>query len=148
MTRDEKFTKCKIFFEKLAEVLSSDYEVVGSCNVDKSVYLIPKGTKDQITYYGKPSKSFRLSDHWNWYSNLEKCSKEYYIQCLSVNMPRPNSRPEPGMASKPKLGDQVAIIGDDGKYHCAYGEIFDRKTKKWGWIESTPEEVAANVIGA
>ena len=145
MNRDEKFEACRNFFERLAFALSGGYEVVGSCNVDNSVYLVPCGRSDQITYYGKPDNSFRLSDHWNWYTSEKKCDKKNYIQCYSTDMPRPNSRPLPWKASKPKYGCQVAIYGKDHKYHCVYGEIFDRKTKQWNWIENDIDKVVRMV---
>ena len=64
---------CENFFSELTRILDGKYEVVGSCNQDISRYLIPAGTKEQITYYGKPELSFRISDHWSWDSNVKKC---------------------------------------------------------------------------
>lgn len=146
MTKDQKLEACKVFFEKLAEALSDEYEMLGSCNHDSSVYLIPIGTEDQVTYYGKPKKSFRISDHWNWYANLNKCDKENYIQCLSLDMPWTRNRPLPWKASKPIFGIQVALIGSDGKYHHVFGEKFDRKTKKWSWEEQDLSKVLSLVM--
>ena len=142
MTNELKMDLCKNFFEHLAEILREDYEMLGSCNNDSSVYLVPKGTEEQVTYYGKPRKSFRFSDHWNWYSSLKKCDKEHYIQCLSMDMPRAKERPVPWKASKPIFGIQVCMIGEDGKYHHVFGEKYDRKTKKWSWVENDPLDVA------
>ena len=78
---------CNNFIENLAQLLGDKYELIGSCNNDLSRYLIPAGTREQITYYGKPVNSFRVSDHWSWFSNLKKCSLRNYIQCYSRDMP-------------------------------------------------------------
>lgn len=134
MDFEAKFKACKEFFDELVNALSETHEMIGSCNKDNSVYLVPKGTSEQITYYGKPKQSFRLSDHWNWYSNLNKCDKEHYIQCLSVDLPYAKQRMSPGKPSKPIFGIQVCIFGNDKKYHCVFGEKYDRKTKKWTWV--------------
>ena len=145
MTNIEKVEACKEFFNSLSKILESTYEVVASCNQDISKYLIPKGTIGDLTYHSKPDASFRISDHWNWYSNLKKCPNPNYIQCLSVDMPRAKKRPDYGKASKPIDGIQVSVIGKDGKYHAVYGEIFDRKTKKWNWLETDPADIAEMV---
>lgn len=133
MNRSEAMELCRKYFEDLAEKLKDTHVVVGSCNKDSSVYLVPKGTEDQITYYGKPEDSYRISDHWNWFSSLKKCTKEHYMQCFNVGMPWSRRRPEPGKASTPIFGIQVAYYGKDHKYHAVYGYVFDRKTKKWRW---------------
>lgn len=146
MTIDEKKNACTKFFDLLSELLKEEYEVVASCNADFSRYLVPKGTADQISYSGKPDKSFRISDHWNWFANLNKCENPNYIQCLSVDMPFAKRRPEEGKASKPILGTQVAVVGEDGKYHAVFGEKFDRKTKTWSWISTNAEDVAKAFI--
>ena len=107
---------------------------------------IPIGTAGQISYYGKPVGSYRVSDHWNWYAPLYKCSRPEYIQCLSVDLPWARRRSEHGKASRPISACQVAVIGKDGKYHHIFGGRFDRATKIWRWDESlTPEEAAAIV---
>lgn len=139
---NEKFEKCVEFFYELAEILHDRYNVVSSCNNDASAYLVPNGTEDQISYTSKPYYSFRVSDHWNWYENTKKCPMEWYVQCLSQDMPRAKKREIPGKASSPRMGMQVCIFGTDKKYNCVYGEFFDRKTQTLGWIESDPAEVA------
>ncbi len=141
-TMSEKLEKCKEFFNSLAMLLYDTYDVMGSCNVDQTSYLVPSGTQGQVTYSSKPARSFRISDHWNWYANIKKCANERYIQCWSVDVPYPRRREEPGKASEPRRAIQVAMIGPDGKYHCVYGEFFDRKTKTWGWLEANPVDVA------
>lgn len=140
-----KIYACKTFFDDLSDILKDIYEVVGSCNQDISQYLIPKGTISDLTYYSKPEKSFRISDHWNWYSSLKKCSNPYYIQCLSVDMPRANKREIWNKATKPKHGIQVCILGGDNKYHAVYGEVYDRKTRTWSWLETDPADIAEMV---
>lgn len=142
MTIQEKMDICMKFFEKLAEMLNEEYEVVRSCNRDQSAYLIPKGTKDQLSYYGKPVGSFRISDHWNWFSSLKRCKDPKEVQCRSIDMFWCQKRdPEnPKEATKPRIGVQVAVYGNDKAYHCVFGEKFDRETKKWSWMDSTPED--------
>lgn len=145
MTKTEKYSACQAFFDELVSLLEETHRRMASCNNDISAYLVPNGTEEQVTYYGKPANSFRISDHWNWYSNLQKCSKPNYIQCLSVDVPRARMRLAEGKASKPIFAIQVCKIGDDGKYHCIYGERFNRKTRKWEWVESKPEEAIKNI---
>lgn len=140
--KEEKMMKCEEFFSILSELLNGTYEVVSSCNADISKYLIPKGTISELTYYSKPMNSIRISDHWNWFANLNKCSVPWYVQCFSTDIPRPSGRLEAGKASKPKYGMQVSVFGGDGKYHAVYGEVFDRKTKKWEWLETDPADIA------
>ena len=125
--------------------LKDKYEVVASCNNDMSAYLVPIGTEDQITYYGKPDKSFRISDHWNWYANIKKCKHEWYVQCQSENMPKAMKR-EDDYATKPRYGYQVAVFSErDHKYRAVFGEVFDKKTGTWDWLETKPEEVIKNL---
>lgn len=145
MTFEEKKKACVEFMARLAALLSETYTLVGSCNNDCSVYLVPNGTESEVTYYGKPAMSFRFSDHWNWYANAKKCSVQSYIQCHSVDLPRPKLRAGYGLPSKPIFGIQVGVVGTDGDYHAVFGETFDRKRKKWSWLECKPEEVLPNL---
>lgn len=146
MKKEEMMAKCRAFFNDLANILKESYEMVGSCNKDLSAYLVPIGTSGEISYTSKPDKSFRISDHWNWYANVNKCPNERYIQCLSVDMPRAKRRKAPGAPSSPWWGCQVALIGDDGKYHAVYGEVYDKKTKSWSWIEAKASDVAQMIF--
>ena len=143
-TYENKMKKCQEFFYKLADILKEEYEVIESCNADCSVYLIPNGTVNELSYYGKPDASFRVSDHWNWYANLQKCDKPEYIQCMSVNAPWCKHRKD-DKATKPVIAIQVSMIFPDGKYHAIYGESFDRKKKTWEWLETDPMRVASAV---
>ncbi len=144
----DKMEKCKVFFQELAKALGDDYEVVGSCNEDSSVYLIPKGTSNQITYYGKPIGSFRISDHWNWYSNLVHCKRPWYVQCNSVDMPWARKRDKGNeQATKPVRGIQVAYYGKDKMYHHVYGDLFDRKTREWIWCATKPQDIVRQFVG-
>ncbi len=132
---EERKGKCINYFNNLAESLKKTHVVVNSCNNDMSAYLVPIGTEDQITYSSKPKNSYRISDHWNWYSNVNKCPNESYIQCYNVDLPFARPRLAPGKASKPRFAISVAYFGNDGKYHHVYGEKFNRKTKEWTWEE-------------
>lgn len=142
---DLKIDLCNQFIDKLAELLGDKYEMVASCNRDLSRYLIPAGTKDQITYYGKPANSFRVSDHWSWFSSLKKCSVRNYIQCYSRDLPVPKARPRnnPDGATKAVRGTQVAVQTEDGTYRCVFGDKYDRTRHRWTWVEADPKEVIA-----
>ena len=141
-SRSEKIERCSKFFNDLSGILNETYELVLSCNHDLSRYLVPNGTSDEITYSSKPDLSFRISDHWNWYANLKKYPNPKYVQCFSVNIPRPAKRKDVGKASEPREGIQVSLIGKDGKYHAVYGESYDRKLKHWFWLETDPADIA------
>ena len=148
-SRIQDFTECRKFFDKVAELLSDEYQVVSSCNKDLSAYLVPKGTKREITYQSKPACSLRVSDHWNWYSNIKKCPQEDYVQCHSVDLPEPQERKSPGKASDPIIATQVCMIYPDGKYHCVFGRFYDDKSKKWKWMTADPrlvEDVAKRLL--
>ena len=145
--KDEKMARCQEFFRKLAELLQGSHVVMDSCNKDLSQYLVPIGTEDQVTYYGKPVGSVRVSDHWTWYTNLNKCCYPGYIQCYSVDTPyaRPRDPKYPQLATKGRMAYQVCYYGRDKKYHCVYGEKWDKKQKTWNWVEASPEEVVRNL---
>ncbi len=136
LDRNEKIKRSINFFNELANFLSDSHELLGSINNDSSLYLIPKDSEEQVNYYYKPVYSFRYSDHWNWYSSLSKNHNKNYIQCESVDAPVPNRREVPWRSSEPVKAIQVCIFGKDKKYHCVYGECYDRKTKTWSWIET------------
>ena len=111
-----------------------------------SSYLITKGTIDELTYYGKPKNSFRISDHWNWYSNVNKCSNENYIQCYSKDAPCAKSRSGEGKPSKPIFSIMVAYYGNDNQYHSIFGERFNRREKKWEFITPAVDDVIKIVV--
>lgn len=138
--RFPKAKKCKEFFSQLTMALSDSYELLPSCNKDYSLYLCQKGTCHEVTYCGKPEESFRLADHWNWYSNTRKCPDPNYVQCFNVNLPKAKKREKDGYASIPRVADCVAFF-KNGVYHTIYGEYFDFKTKTWAWKEATIDEV-------
>lgn len=140
MNFKEKLNKCNEFFDKLSKLLESDYEVLASCNKDCSRYLIPIGTSDRLSYYGKPDWSFRVSTHWNWYANINKCSNADYVQCLSKGCPKPRQRIDE-KATEPRIVIQVCIFDPTCQmYIPVYGEAYSRNSKKWRWIESDPKE--------
>lgn len=140
LSREEKLAKCQAFMAKLYERLEG-YECDQSPYSNESSYCIPFGTNEENSFYSKPMHSFRCSSHWNWYANLRKCSVPNYIQCNNVDVPWARQRIESGKASQPVTAYQVAFFGDDKRFHCVYGEKFDRKTKSWQWIESSVDEV-------
>ncbi len=145
MNEQKKYEKCRVFYENLSNKLEGEYESVASCNQDLSAYLCPIGTADEITYHGKPEMSFRISDHWNWYSNTKKCSDPNYIQCYCNMLPYPKPRLAPGKASKPIQATCVALFMN-GKYHVVYGEYFHKKSKTWKWMNNTVDEVLSQIF--
>lgn len=138
--RNRDLKACEKFLREVQRILNGRYEIVGSCNKDISKYLIPIGTEKQITYYGKPELSFRISDHWNWYSNLRKCSNRSYVQCESADMPAARER-EDERATNPRRGLQVAIQGTDGKYHHVFGYKWNPETKEFCWVQNDPMDI-------
>lgn len=142
MTFEEKKASCKEFISNIANVLKGQYEVMPSCNKDESLYIVPFGTSDQVTYHSKPIGSLRYSDHWNWYANLNKCEDPRYIQCYSVDAPWARKRTD-HKATRPIFAIQVCVFGKDRKYHHIFGDKFDRKTKTWSWFEPSIEEALA-----
>lgn len=149
-SKQDKIEKCRKFFDELADILQDSHIVYGSCNRDLSAYLVPKGTENQVTYYSKPVGSFRVSDHWNWFSSKKNCKDLNVVQCRSLDMPwcRKRDSKNPEMAVKPRIGCQVGYFDQDNCYHCVYGECFDRKTKTWSWMDNSATTVAKNLKGA
>lgn len=147
---DDKMQECRKFMDALADILGEGFTLVASCNQDLSAYLVPRGTENEITYYGKPVGSFRISDHWNWLSSKKRCSNLNLVQCRSLDMPwcRKRDANNPTGATRPLVGVQVAYYGEDGCYHCVFGEKFDRKSKIWSWMDNSPESAAKLVKGA
>lgn len=147
LTKEDK--KCKAYscFYDLAKALSDYYEIIPSCNKNASIYLVPKGTADQLSYYGKPVNSFRVSIYWNWYSSLTRCNNPKYIQCYCPDLPFAKKRPEPEKASKPILASLVAFYGPDTTYHHVFGDRFDRKTKTWIFEEPSVDDILWHTLG-
>ena len=132
---------CTHFFDELGGILNSNYKIVGSCNKDFSAYLVPVGTEGQISYTDKPENSFRISDHWNWYSNIKKCPDESYVQCNSLSVPKAENRIAPGKASNPISAIQVAFFCK-GSYYAVYGEYYNFQAKTWEWLDMNAKKVA------
>lgn len=131
--KDYKKEYCRKYFLKLAEELKGTHELVTSCNGDCSLYLIPIGTIDQLTYYGKPMDSYRFSDHWNWYANVNKCKNERHVQCHNIDLRRPAKRIN-SKATKPRYNVCVAYYGTDHKYHTLIGDKYDEISRKLKFV--------------
>ena len=145
LTWDEMKAKCEEFYGKLRDILQETHEDVNNPNPTRcwSRTLIPNGTKNQLNYYGKPANSFRMSDHWNWFANLKRCGNPRHVQCRCSDLPKPKPRAAEDKPSKPVIGYCVAYYYKKWDvYKVVYGEKYDRKTRKWTWVESDPEEVA------
>ena len=136
----EKRMACQKFFEELTEKMGDAYEVAPVLGNDESRYLVPKGRSFLVSYYGKPRHSFRLGHKWNFFAPISKCEQENYIQCLCPDMPKARKRNFPGSRSEARYAWAVAALGSDNKYHVIYGEVYNRITNKWSWIEVTVDE--------
>lgn len=145
--RREQLRKCNAFFLAVANELKETHQIFGSAlKVWGSACLIPKGTESQLNYYSKPINSLRVACNWNWRASIKRCHEEHYIQCNTPDLPWCRKRENDGMASKPIWGNMVGYFGDDHKYHCVYGEKFNRATKTWEWVEGDPKEVARMML--
>lgn len=151
MTEQQKITKfnylaqCYDYLNNLAKMLESSHEMADSCNKDKTRYLVPKGTENQITYYGKPLFSFRVSDHWNWKAPLKKCVDPHRVQCFTKDLHYPLDRVGEGRASKPILACSVGYYGMDNQYHIVCGEVYNPKTRTAEFIMKDLNEVVTAV---
>lgn len=141
MTIAYKKRQCAKYFEELKDILKDTYSSIESCNKDISAYLVKNGTEREITYFSKPECSFRISDHWNWYSNIKKCPDEKYVQCDSISIPKARKRKEKGKASDPIKAIQVSFFYN-GKYHVVFGEFFNFEKRTWEWLESDVNDIA------
>lgn len=142
-----KMDKCNEFFNELIAALCArgiecDMRMFEFEN--NTTYLCPAGTTNEVTYYGKPEMSFRISDHWNWYADIADCSSPNYIQCRCNELPWARKRPEEGKASEPIKAASVCVF-KDGKYHVVYGECFDKKAKIWKWCDNSVEKVLSDL---
>lgn len=141
-TIEDKMSECRNFIEELHDILKDEFVFMPSCNQDLSAYLVPNGTEAKVSYYEKPINSFRISDHWNWYSGLRRCADPNMVQCLNIDIPWCRKRKAPGAPTRGIIGVQVAYYGPDNQYHCVFGEKFDRRTRQWTWVDSSPEKAA------
>ena len=145
--RREQLKKCNAFFLKVADELKETHQIVGSAlKVWGSACLIPKGSESQLSYYSKPVNSLRVACNWNWKASIKRCKEERFIQCNTPDLPWCRKRESEGMASKPIWGNMVGYFDDDHRYHCVYGEKFNRETKTWEWVESDPKEVSRMML--
>lgn len=136
---ERKMALCESFYNELRNKIVG-YEELESCNKDCSRYLCPKGTSNLLTYESKPERSFRISDHWNWFANVRKCPDEHYVQCYTRDLPFPKRRFGKGKSSRPISAACVCLF-EDGIYRVIFGECFNRKTKKWSWVDNTVDAV-------
>lgn len=150
--REERRQICDEYFAKLCEELSKyGYELLGPQMKDpRSWYhwsrcLVPEGTADQVTYHSKPAYSFRIAEEWSWYANTKRCSDPDYIQCESVFALQPRPRKGEGLPSVPIHAVQVCMARPDGRYYCVCGEVYDKRTRTWSWIERPIESVIDDV---
>ena len=140
-------TKCMEFFNQLADILKEHgYVVVGSPYNKYTLQLVPAGEEGLLTYYGKPFLSFRLSNVWNWYTSEDRCKDPNQVQCLNLDIPWSRKRKEGEAGSKPWFAWQVAMFDHDRKYHCVFGDKFDRKTKTWTFVEADPHDIANELL--
>ena len=137
--------KCVRFFNEVAELLKDTHVVVPSKSKKWESYcLVEKGQENQVTYYGKPVNSLRVAPNWNWRAGLDRCSNPSYIQCVTPDAPFARRRPKehPEWSSLPIFCNMVGYFDTDNKYHCIFGEKYERETKTWTWVENFPKRVA------
>lgn len=140
--------RCEDFFNKLADLMKDEYVLLDYRDTSESAYLIPIGTEDQMSWYGKPEWSFRISGHWSWYANTKKCADKDIVQCESVDLPVPRDRRAETGASMPIYAAQVCVYYN-GKYHCIYGNCYSRKRihgKHWTFREADPKAIAESYL--
>ena len=120
-------------WDKLVEAFGSrGYINMPSCNKDASRYLVPEGTEGEVTYFGKPELSFRLSDHWNWISPKKAPG---VVQCKLYRVR------EPKLGERP-LGRIEIGLYKDGEYHFIAGERRNKNTNGWLWdVPASTEEL-------
>ena len=141
----QQFEKCVEFFNQVAKELEDTHVViVGKSKKWPNMFLVEKGQERQVNYYGKPVNSLRVATNWNWRAGLDRCSNRNYIQCVTPDLPFARRRPEehPEWSSLPILGNMVGYFDTDNKYHCVYGEKYNREDKSWMWVENMPKRVA------
>lgn len=143
--RRKQLEKCNAFFLKVANKLTDTHRIIGSSVKWGSACLVPNGLENQVSYYGKPINSLRVACNWNWRASLKRCKDEKYIQCNTEDLPWCRRREVPEMASKPIWGNMVGYFDKDQKYHCVYGERFNRKTREWDWVEGDVDELVAKM---
>jgi len=142
MTVEEKRESCENYWKQLCEKLKETHVEMASCNKDVSRYLVPKGTEDQVTYYGKPRDSYRISDHWNWKTSIKKCSDPHYVQCYNKSIRMMHRRKAPELASKGVVAWCVAYYGEDDAYHTVHGaEYLGNHKRNWSWKEGCVEDI-------
>ena len=144
----ERDERCAAFFNSLAFYLGDKFEVQRNRkqNQKMDMYLYPKGTKSDLTYYSKPLYSIRCASTWNWYADKHKCKDETIVQCQNIDMPKAKSRPAPGKQSSAVMAAAVGFYDTKKVYHTIYGEKIDPETGKWVWIESDPEAIANYIL--
>ena len=128
---------CMKFWRKLCKMMAEKgYQLQASDTGTNAEYLFPAGTRRDLTWLGKPKKSFRVANFWNWFANFENCLAPWnHIQCLNVDFgytqPRKSAR-----ATRPKMGWAVAYTEDGYRYHTVFGWKF---TREGGWEFVEPE---------
>lgn len=131
MTFREKKEACRNYMLMLANKYQDTHVLVTSPYNKDTLMLVPKGTEDQVTWYGKPKDSYRYATCWNWYANEKKCKDPNYIQCFNHDLPRAKKRNAPGSGSDPVFGICVAYTNNGKQYHHIFGEKYDRKKHEW-----------------
>lgn len=160
-TVEQMKSMCEAYIRELAKVLSDTHVLLTSdtdipqeeLNTNQnlcathphlSLYLVPKGTENEIGWYGKPIGSFRFANHWNWFANVKKCKYPGYMQCFNRDLPYRHVRPDPKKASFPTYAVQVAFYGADERYHAIFGQTWRKnpgiKGGVWVWKNDVPQE--------
>lgn len=139
--RPEMEELCKSFYFELEKELADTYTRHDTINGKHfSSCLIPNGTEEELSYYGKPEFSFRCADRWNWHSTKEKCDNPKYVQCFTRDLINPK-RVLPGQNGTKPIRAKAVAIYYDGEYHIVYGQKFDQKLRRWYWMDNDVEGV-------
>lgn len=143
----EKQEKCNQYFNSLYEMLKDSHDRRTNKTRDRrpDKYIFPKGTGDEITNVGKPANSFRYSNKWNFWKN-GKGEMLDSVQCYSEDFPKAHTDSHGCGPQGSVLAYSVCFYGEDGRYHVVYGERYNRRTKKWDWVESDPEDAILEFI--
>ena len=143
-SKKKQMKELKFLYYKLCQYLTEnkEYIMMSSCNKDNTRYCVPKGTVQQVTYYGKPEKSIRISDHWSWYANLKRCREKDNIQCYNVDMSGPTERLDEGKASLPIEAAAIAVYNNNA-YHTIAGAYIDCNTGEWKLKNSSFDELVS-----
>lgn len=146
-TIEEQGKACKEFWAKLVEIMTKKgYVWQPSDTGTTAEYLFREGEESQLSWMGKPKKSFRIGDFWSWYANTETClAPSGHIQCLNTDFGYVKKRPDPVKGTSPRKGWAVAYTEDGYHYYTIFGRKLDKKTGEWKFITPSVDSVLSEL---